>query len=414
MAETVTSRGAEFFGHIWSRVPARLRQAIRSNIWWLVVASFALLTILITLFSIHTMHAASERREAERWHTHTLDVLEVADEFRAATFGILRGERGYLLTGNDTFLEPYVEGMEAAPRLLQKLEQLVRENPAQAGNVAIVRERYGSFATVIGHNVALARSGAQDQALAIVRRGTGKQEFDRLQHVINRVADEERSLLIAQREALAVTTAWNERLGYAAAGIIILLLGIAALAALAAIRAQRRADLATEELRQLATVDELTGLPNRRHFLGRLEAETARARRNGSPLCLATLDIDHFKRINDVYGHPAGDAVLRQLASIIREKIRLEDSAARMGGEEFALLLPNTSTHQASLVCDRLRAAVASRLFELPGRGSVRVTLSTGVAALNASDDSDSLISRSDAALYEAKAGGRNQVRLAA
>lgn len=170
----------------------------------------------------------------------------------------------------------------------------------------------------------------------------------------------------------------------------------------------------TEELRLLATVDELTGLPNRRHFMARLAAETARARRNGSQLCLAILDLDHFKAINDRYGHAAGDAVLRQLAAIIRDKIRIEDSPARIGGEEFALILPHTNMHQAGLVCDRLRSAVASRLFELPGRAAVRVTLSTGVASLNASDDGESLMCRSDEALYEAKALGRNQVRLAA
>jgi diguanylate cyclase (GGDEF)-like protein len=414
MLETMIGDEARSSSRLRALVPARLRRMVRAKSWWLVVAAFALLTLLITIFNIYMMRAASERREAERWHTHTLEILQTGADFRTSTFDILRGERGYLLTGNESFLEPYIHGRRAAAPHLERLEQLVQDNPVQSAQLARVRSRLESFAGIVDRTVELERTGAHEQALATVRSGIGRQEFLRLQASIEAVEAEERRLLIARREALSATTSWNERMGYAAAGIIIILLGIAALGAVGGLRAQRRASAAAEELRRLATVDELTGLPNRRHFVRRLEEETARARRNGSPLCLATLDLDHFKRINDLHGHPAGDAVLRQLAIIIRQKIRLEDSAARLGGEEFALLLPNSNAFQAQLVCDRLRSAVASRLFELPGSGTVRVTLSTGVAALNGADDCETLMSRSDQALYEAKACGRNQVRLAA
>lgn len=373
-----------------------------------------LLSFVIALFSIHTMRAAVERREAERWHTHTLDVLLAAEQFRASTFDMLRGERGYLLTHQPLFLEPYTAGAARARAELERLSTLTADNPVQRRNMAVVGSRLTSFHKLTARAVELERSGAHLQALAIVRAGFGKREFEQLQAAIDGVEAEERRLLIARREALAATTSWNERLGYAAAALILLLLAAAAFAALSAIRAQRRAAEATEELRLLATVDELTGLPNRRHFLGRLEQELARARRDGTPLCLATVDIDHFKRINDNHGHPAGDAVLRTIAAVIREKLRIEDSPARLGGEEFALLLPNTRPHQAQRVCERLRAAIAARVIELPGAAAVRVTLSTGVAALAAGDDPNELMRRSDAALYDAKEHGRNQVRLAA
>jgi diguanylate cyclase (GGDEF)-like protein len=382
--------------------------------WYLVVGSFATLTLLIGLFSIHSMRAAAERRDAENWHTHTLDVLLVAEHFRASTFDMLRGERGYLLTDQPQFLAPYREGAARAQQQLERLASLTAYNAVQRGNVAAMRVHLQSFHALIARAIDLQRRGDHAQALAIVRAGFGKREFEELQSSIAALAAAERRLLITRREALAATATWNERLGYGAAALTLLLLGVAALAALAALRAQRHAAEATEELRRLATVDELTGLPNRRQFLARLEQELARSRRNGTPLCLATIDLDHFKRINDRHGHPAGDTVLRHIAAVIREKIRIEDSPARLGGEEFALLLPNTHPHQAHLVCDRLREAIASRLFELPGGGAIRVTLSTGVAALEADENLEALMRRSDEALYDAKEHGRNQVCLAA
>lgn len=395
-------------------VGARLRSIAHRRAWHLVVASFTLLTLLIVLLNVHTMRAAGERREAERWHTHTLEVLLLAEDFRASTFDMLRGERGYLLTHQLQFLLPYIEGRERAGRRLDRIARLVTYNPVQLRNVAQINVRLRSFEQITARAVELERRGAHDEALALVRAGAVKREFEQLQEGVERVEAEERRLLIARREALAETALWNELLGYVAAALILLLLAAAAFAALAALRAQRRAAAATEELRRLAAFDELTGLPNRRHFLARLEQELARARRNGIPLCLATIDVDHFKQINDRHGHPAGDAVLRQIAGVIREKLRIEDSPARIGGEEFALLLPNTHPHQAHLVCDRMRAAIAARRIELPSGADLRVTLSTGVAALAAGDDLDELIRRSDAALYEAKEQGRNQVRLAA
>jgi diguanylate cyclase (GGDEF)-like protein len=393
---------------------ARLIAFARIHIWWVVVGTFGALTLFIGLFSLHMVEAAQERREAERWHVHTLEVLLHAEALQDATFAVMRGERGYLLTRDVGFLEPYERGAREAPQAFAQLAERVGDNPVQVRNLAAVRERLDSYLSLLRRTVDLALQGEHDRALAIVRAGKGQAEFDRLQESIATVEQEERKLLLGRRSRLAESTMLDDRLGYGMAAGLVLLLMIAALAALSALRAQRREAVAIEELRRQATVDELTGLPNRRQFMKRLEQELARARRNSAPLCLATLDIDHFKRINDTHGHPAGDAVLRQIAAVVSDKIRLEDSAARMGGEEFALILPHTRPHQAHLVCDRLRASIAARLLELPGGGAVRVTVSTGVAQLTAEDDAETLIQRSDDALYEAKERGRNQVRLAA
>jgi diguanylate cyclase (GGDEF)-like protein len=165
-----------------------------------------------------------------------------------------------------------------------------------------------------------------------------------------------------------------------------------------------------EEVYQLATLDALTELYNRRHFQELLEKELARAGRHARPLALAILDVDHFKRINDEHGHIAGDGVLRQIATIVREHVRGEDIAARIGGEEFAVLLPEAGLPAAEAFAERLRAAIEAAAFA-PGGAPRRVTISIGIALLAPTRASRSELMRAaDAALYEAKESGRNRV----
>jgi diguanylate cyclase (GGDEF)-like protein/PAS domain S-box-containing protein len=164
-----------------------------------------------------------------------------------------------------------------------------------------------------------------------------------------------------------------------------------------------------ERLRELAMQDELTGLYNRRHFVELAEAELARGRRNGTPLSLAMLDIDHFKAVNDVFGHPVGDLALKELARCMRETLRTSDVPARIGGEEFVVLLTGTSLEGAIAVTERLRERVGRS--EVPaGRDRVaRFTVSGGVAELAPGERLDSLLARADEALYRAKTEGRNR-----
>jgi diguanylate cyclase (GGDEF)-like protein len=171
-----------------------------------------------------------------------------------------------------------------------------------------------------------------------------------------------------------------------------------------------------EELLVLATTDFLTGLPNRREFMARLDEEQARLQRQlgGSAGCATVilLDVDHFKRINDEMGHAGGDAVLRHLATLMRDSQRKVDMLGRVGGEEFAILLAGTDLEAAAGFAERLRLRIAGTPLLLDGR-SVTVTASMGIAALCPSDSSgDAVLIRADQALYRAKRGGRNRVEV--
>ncbi|WP_287031124.1 diguanylate cyclase [Pseudomonas sp. UBA6310] len=164
-----------------------------------------------------------------------------------------------------------------------------------------------------------------------------------------------------------------------------------------------------EEQRQKALVDALTGLPNRAAWNERLEIEGARWQRYGGELLMAVLDIDHFKRINDEYGHLAGDKVLKIIAGELAKRVRVTDFIARFGGEEFVLLMPSTPMEGGLKLLDVLRTAIEACPFHFKGQ-PVTITLSGGLAAYNAGEVAEQVFERADQALYRAKRGGRNRI----
>lgn len=163
-------------------------------------------------------------------------------------------------------------------------------------------------------------------------------------------------------------------------------------------------------MKRQAEFDGLTGIYNRRNFDTRIRAEVERALRYGHPLSVIFADLDHFKQVNDTHGHGAGDAVLRELADILREARRSSDYVARYGGEEFVVILPHTDLKQACQLAERLRKEVAAYKFDT-GCGKIRMTISQGVAELGALGlkSAEALLGEADKALYQAKNAGRNR-----
>ncbi len=162
------------------------------------------------------------------------------------------------------------------------------------------------------------------------------------------------------------------------------------------------------QLVRMATIDEMTGVCNRRHFMVVMLREMERAKRYGYPLSLIMFDADHFKYVNDGYGHDVGDEVLRQLANAMRATMREVDASGRLGGEEFAVLLPQIGLEDAHVAAERLRTAVGSLVVPTE-KGDLGVTISLGVVTMTEGDDMESMLKRVDQALYRAKDGGRNR-----
>jgi diguanylate cyclase (GGDEF)-like protein len=164
-----------------------------------------------------------------------------------------------------------------------------------------------------------------------------------------------------------------------------------------------------KELERVARIDGLSGLMNRRSLFNAIDVEIERCHRSGTPLCGVMLDIDHFKRINDTYGHACGDAVLRAVGALLQRELRKYDQAGRYGGEEFFVVLPNASLQQASSFAERLRSSLEQIAVDCQNT-SLRLTGSMGIAQLRTEDTRDDWISRADRALYAAKRRGRNRV----
>ncbi|MEX2376285.1 MAG: GGDEF domain-containing protein [Dehalococcoidia bacterium] len=170
------------------------------------------------------------------------------------------------------------------------------------------------------------------------------------------------------------------------------------------------------ELDRLARTDGLTGVANRRSLFDLMGTEFRRSRRYGRNLSVLMLDLDGFKQVNDRWGHPLGDEILRDIASLVRQNVRESDTVGRYGGEEFMVILPEASAAQAVAAAEKLRSAVEAHDFRTSGHipSPVRITVSVGVASMPVEEEQDEveLFSRADQALYEAKRTGRNRVVL--
>ena len=218
------------------------------------------------------------------------------------------------------------------------------------------------------------------------------------------------ALLVAARGVLVLTMpggwGWlsNGLLQWASSAAFYLLMLLGGFGYLLLTREQLQLELA-----RLALVDPLTDVPNRRGFFDKLAPWMALARRPGVPTALVLIDLDQFKRVNDSYGHPAGDAVLREVIEVCMKQLRDSDQLGRMVGVEFALLLPRTGMAEAVLVAERIRLAIAGGAIKTE-RAMISMTASMGVTVIRADDSTVSLFKRADEALQLAKSQGRNRV----
>jgi diguanylate cyclase len=168
-----------------------------------------------------------------------------------------------------------------------------------------------------------------------------------------------------------------------------------------------------DKLEQISRVDGLTGLFNRRYWEEQFSQEYKRSKRNDMPASVVMLDIDHFKKVNDTFGHPGGDQVIKALAKIIKKSIRETDLAGRYGGEEFSIILPDTVASNARMVAERIRRLSEAFILNYEGQ-EIKFTVSLGIAEFNSSfKDHMAWLDKADQALYKAKEGGRNKVVLA-
>ena len=385
-----------------------------SRIGGYAMVALVALGALLALAS-HLADAASRQRMAAvDWEIHTLEVLETTARLRHSAVTTINKERGYLLTGDESYIAEYATSSASMRDDLDKLARQVLDNSAQSQRLAGIEARTDYHLGVLDRMISLAQDGRTAAAIARVRANEGRNSIDAIMADIDSFELAERALL-AERVAAAERARARSDLMEKAMGIVgLLLLVLGTLAAIALRRSLARESAATNELRRIALTDELTGLANRRELLNSLDRMIASAKRSGRPLSLAILDIDRFKRVNDTYGHPAGDEVIKTVGNIATQVMREQDLIGRLGGEEFVVVFPDIEAERALEACERLRRAIADTPIVVESGVILKVTLSSGLAQFRDGDDRTTLIARADEALYEAKEGGRDQVRLAA
>ena len=380
----------------------------------LFLGSILVLGALLVGTSVISWQSRQQEWEIDSAYARTAEFLDAAHDVELATLQMIRGERGYLLTGRDDYLEPYTEGRTDIDDALQRLRALDRNDHGTLSNVATLDRKAQTYIELLDRVVGLARSGRRSEALAIVDSTHERRAIEDMRATLLAMTQ------VEQRDLESLRTGWRDKLAsqrvffYLVSAVGLFLLILASITAFTLRRMAARERVYRAELRILAQTDELTGLANRRETLSSLKRTLADAERTGRGVAFALLDIDHFKRVNDTYGHPVGDEVIRILADKAMASVRGGDLVGRIGGEEFAIVLPGADVAQAYAVCERLRERVHSTAIALEDGTELHITVSVGIARRFDGDSVESIIERADAALYQAKHGGRDQVRLAA
>lgn len=417
------------------------------SIQWKLLGSFACVLVCLLVVIGGAFVAAGANAEATAEIDHTRAVIADANAALSGLLDVEAGYRGFLITGRDEFLDPVNAGRQSFLSHAQALQVETADDPAgntRWQNLIQQEARWERDVVQAGINQRRAvtqGTARQTDVAATVSQGDGERQFDALRQVLSETIQGEQNLL-PSREAHARSTGNFLRatlLGGALGGILLIffLAWLAVGDLLRPLRAlvvtaekitrgnldlrlvgdrrdeigvvTRAFDKLTIYLRDLSTSDQLTGTPNRRSLQATVAVEFYRARRYDRPLTLLMIDVDNFKAVNNRYGHPAGDVVLWEISQVIRRSLRATDVVGRWGGEEFLVVLPETTGEGGAEVAERIRSAVEQHTFTA---GPGHQTVSIGVAA-DADDirSSDALVGAVDQALYGAKSHGPNRIQ---
>lgn len=381
----------------------------------LFVASVVLLGILMFGSSLIAWRAHQDEMRLGKLYSATMETITLTREVEIGALDAIRGERGYIITGQNEYLGPYTRGSQQLRSATSRLRATSTTSPASFGSEAEALQReVDSYLQHLATVIATYRNGGHEQAMSQVATNTARRHIERIDQLVGTIEAKETAQLAAvQRHVVGADYAVKSYLVSTALAAFTLII-LACISVVELCRSMQRERVYRDELRLLAQTDELTGLANRREFLAALDRAIASAGRSGTPLAFASFDIDHFKSINDRFGHATGDEVIRKVADLALASVRASDIVGRVGGEEFAIVLPDADRQQALAICERLRTTINGATIMTKNGLSLPVTVSTGLAEFTPGDSVQRLLESADHALYAAKNGGRDQVRLAA
>jgi len=370
--------------------------------------------MLLAGTSIVAWQSQQQEQRLSSAYLETSAFLSATYSAEHATLQMIRGQRGFLLTGKPKYLVPYREGRAEMKQSLARLSVFARAGHGNQDEVEILRAQSAAFVAVQEEIIGLARSGNRTAAMKIVFQDRGRAAIETMRSLLKLMRSSDEGRLAKIRSAARENQARQRLFFYLVSSVGLGLMVLTGLLLLALRRVAARERAYREDLRRLAETDELTGIANRRELIGGLKRALADCERSGRNLSFALLDIDHFKQVNDLHGHPARDQVIRTIADIASACVRAGDLFGRIGGEEFGIVLPGAGVAQAYEICERVRQRIHATPIELADGAFVEITVSLGIARRFEGDSVKTIVERADAALYQAKHSGRDQVRLAA
>ncbi len=376
-----------------------------------VKAAAAGLAVCLLGISAAVYRASSKLLENAHWVAHTHDVLTQLEATATGVTGAETELRGFLLTDRESYLAPYSAALTETRRRLQAVRKITADSPRQ-------QARIDKLEPLILHRLdlldALLKIG-HEQGFAAARRvlvfDRGPQYLDEIRQGIQEMERAEQDVLasrFAQQESSSRRLQWMVLLSCGAALFLLCVSLAVVLQDLSTVEAAFR------KANYRVAHDTLTGLASRHSLMVQLDFAIAHAAGTGQPLSVCICDIDKFKSINDTHGHASGDEILASFGRLVRDGIRKGDVAGRIGGDEFCIVLPNTTADRAGPLIERLREAWEGLAYHSPDGSVFSVTASFGVVQQSHERSAKELLHTADKALYCAKGEGRNRIHLVA
>jgi diguanylate cyclase (GGDEF)-like protein len=380
-----------------------------------VLVGFLVAVILLAVLGVYLRNRALEFRLYREQVARSRVEVDALQSFLTAVEDAETGQRGFLLTGNDNYLAPYSAANAGITVRLNRLADLTNEDADEAQSMQQLKAHTAAKFAELELTIQKRRESGLEAALAVVNTDEGSNEMAAIRKVVAEIDRKVRGRQALSEDNYNASVARTE-LSFTGALVsqmfLLLLLSIAVQSDLryrATTQAQleeheRRLALALDNEKSLSRSDHLTGLANRRAFEELFEMECKRSRRYNRPITVACMDLDNFKSVNDRQGHQTGDEVLVAVAATLRSCLRATDCVARMGGDEFAILLPETNEDNAGIIMKKLHALLQTLLT----RTNWPIGFSFGVVTFPAPLDSlEAMLERADKLMYEAKHGGK-------
>lgn len=376
-----------------------------------LIVGIVTVSVLLVVAGVILYSALKDSNDKAAQVEHSNEILTELE----ATLSIIKdgetGQRGYIITGQEEYLEPFREADQHAGENMARLKMLTATSEFHREKLAAAEPLIEAKFALMRRTIDLRRNSGFEAAQRVIQTNEGKNTMDAIRNLFARMKNEE----ISQLGNLKAASEAKIRSVIVAFGALFTL--ILSLFCLVYIFVKRDLDERNRfavELQKLATVDELTGVFNRREVNRLLGQEFTRSRRYGNPMSIMLLDIDHFKSVNDTYGHQIGDEVLKWFAEKLRESVRAVDLPSRFGGEEFLVILPETDDAGALIIAERTRQKIAENPFVKCRKNGqtleIPITASVGVAGIHDIDLDAEMVRTADKCLYQAKSGGRNRV----